>query len=74
MNHGKYVFAQLSEFYHIMNLFVVFPNIRELQTKKTFTCWCQLLFMIFSQLSNQDSLHCSVLWNADAYPRLVTIG
>jgi hypothetical protein len=56
MNQGKYVFSQLVEFldHHKFEDFVIRydgnKGIRD------FTCWNQLLMMLFGQLSNRDSL------------------
>lgn len=56
MNTGKYVFAQLVEFLPQR----VFDNIAMKYSGnkyvKHFTCWNQLLAMIFGQLTNRDSL------------------
>lgn len=56
MNQGKYVFAQLTEFLPKR----VFDNIvaRHSGDKyiRFFSCWNQMLCMIFGQLTNQDSL------------------
>lgn len=56
MNQGKYVFAQLIEFLP-ENDFLRFVKQFDGNYKiKTFTCWHQLLYMIFGQLSNRQSL------------------
>lgn len=56
MNNGKYVFAQLIEFLPQR----VFDRLVEQYTGnkyvKHFTCWNQLLCMVFGQLTNRDSL------------------
>ena len=56
MNHGKYVFSQLVEFLpqRVFDRFVIKYD----GNKKVrhFTCWNQLLCMIFGQLSSRDSL------------------
>jgi hypothetical protein len=56
MNKGKYVFAQLTEFLplRVFDGFVVkyYGN----KYVRHFTCWNQLLCMIFGQLTNRDSL------------------
>jgi len=56
MNQGKYVFAQLAEFLPKR----VFDNIvaRYSGDKhvRFFSCWNQMLCMIFGQLTNRDSL------------------
>lgn len=56
MNQGKYVFSQLIEFLS-HNYFISCVSKYDGNYKvKTFTCWHQLLYMIFGQLSNRDSL------------------
>ena len=56
MNQGKYVFAQVIEFLpqRILDKFV--KKYDGNKYVKHFTCWNQLLCMIFGQLTNRDSL------------------
>jgi len=56
MNQGKYVFSQLVEFldHHKFEDFVTIYDGNE--GIRGFSCWNQLLMMIFVQLSNSDSL------------------
>jgi len=56
MNTGKYIFAQLIEFLP-QRIFdrIVIKNEGNKYVKH-FTCWNQLLVMMFGQLSNRDSL------------------
>ena len=56
MNQGKYVFAQIVEFLpqRIFDKFVRKYNGNKYV--KHFTCWNQLLCMVFGQLTNRDSL------------------
>ena len=56
MNNGKYVFYQLIEFLspNEFNRFVV--KYKGNYKVKSFSCWHQMLFMIFGQLSNRESL------------------
>ena len=56
MNHGKYVFSQLVEFLpqRIFDRLVAKYNGNK--SVKHFTCWNQLLCMLFGQLSSRDSL------------------
>jgi hypothetical protein len=56
MNHGKYVFAQLVEFldHHKFEVFVSKYNGNK--GIRGFSCWHQLMMMIFGQLSGHDSL------------------
>lgn len=56
MNQGKYVFAQIVEFLpqRIFDRFVTKYDGNKYV--KHFTCWNQLLCMVFGQLTNRDSL------------------
>ena len=56
MNHGKYVFSQLVEFLpqRIFDRLVTKYNGNK--SVKHFTCWNQLLCMLFGQLSSRESL------------------
>lgn len=56
MNNGKYVFAQLTSFLpqRIFDNYVA--KYSGNKYVKHFTCWNQLLCMIFGQLTNRDSL------------------
>lgn len=56
MNEGKYVFAQLFEFLpqRVFDRMVEKHNGNKYV--KHFTCWNQLLCMVFGQLTNRDSL------------------
>ena len=56
MNHGKYVFSQLVEFLpqRVFDRFVT--KYQGNKKVRHFTCWNQLLCMIFGQLSSRDSL------------------
>ncbi len=56
MNKGKYVFAQLTEFLprRIFDGFVTKHSGNKYV--KHYTCWNQMLCMIFGQLTNRESL------------------
>lgn len=56
MNQGKYVFSQLIEFLSHNDFISCVSKYNGNYKVKTFTCWHQLLYMIFGQLSNRDSL------------------
>ena len=56
MNQGKYIFAQLIEFLSHNDFLRCVSKHRGNYKVKTFTCWHQLLYMVFGQLSNRDSL------------------
>jgi len=56
MNTGKYVFAQLVEFLPQRVFDSIAMKYSGNKYVKHFTCWNQLLAMIFGQLTNRDSL------------------
>lgn len=56
MNQGKYVFSQLIEFLSHNDFIRCVSKYNGNYKVKTFSCWHQLLYMIFGQLSNRDSL------------------
>ena len=56
MNQGKYVFAQLIEFLSHNDFIRCVSNYQGNYKVKSFTCWHQLLYMVFGQLSNRECL------------------
>jgi hypothetical protein len=56
MNQGKYVFAQLVEFLDHHKFEDLVTRYNGNKGIRGFTCWNQLLMMIFGQLSGRDSL------------------
>src|SRR5215213_8767093 len=56
MNQGKYVFSQLIDFLSHNDFISCVDKYDGNYRVKSFTCWHQLLYMIFGQLSNRDSL------------------
>lgn len=56
MNKDKYVFAQLIEFLDNNKLRHLVDKYDGNRYVKHFTCWNQLLAMMFGQLSNRESL------------------
>lgn len=56
MNQGKYVFAQIVEFLPQRIFDSIVIKFKGNKYVKHFTCWNQLLCMIFGQLTNRDSL------------------
>jgi transposase len=56
MNLGKYVFAQVIEFLPHNDFTACVAQYKGNYKIKTFSCWHQLLYMIFGQLSNRESL------------------
>ena len=56
MNKDKYVFAQLVEFLDCFKFRRIVAKYQEDRYIKPFSCWNQLLVMIFGQLSNREGL------------------
>ena len=56
MNQDKYVFAQLVEFLNNDKFRRLVDKYDGNRYVKHFTCWSQLLAMMFGQLSNRESL------------------
>ena len=56
MNHGKYVFSQLIDFLPQRVFDRLTSKYSGNKSVKHFTCWNQLLCMIFGQLSARESL------------------
>lgn len=56
MNQGKYVFSQLIDFLPHNDFISCVSKYNGNYKVKTFTCWHQLLYMVFGQLSNRESL------------------
>ena len=56
MNTGKYIFSQLVEFLPQRVFDTIVMKYEGNKYVKHFTCWNQLLVMMFGQLSNRDSL------------------
>ena len=56
MNQGKYVFAQLADFLPQRVFDGIVNKYEGNKYVRHFTCWNQLLCMVFGQLTNRDSL------------------
>lgn len=56
MNHGKYIFAQSTDFLPKRVFDGIVKKYGGNRYVRHFTCWNQLLCMMFGQLSNRDSL------------------
>lgn len=56
MNQGKYVFAQISSFLPQRVFDRIVANHKGNYRVRHFTCWNQMMCMMFGQLSNRDSL------------------
>lgn len=61
MNQGKYVFSQLTEFLPQRVFDRLVENYSGNKYVRHFTCWNQLLCMIFGQITNRDSLRDLIL-------------
>lgn len=61
MNKNKYVFAQLVEFLDKDKFRHLVDKYNGNRYVKSFTCWNQLLALMFGQLSNRESLR-DVAW------------
>jgi FOG: Transposase and inactivated derivatives len=56
MNQNKYVFSQLIEFMDNNKFYRIVKKYSGDKGNRGFTCWNQMLMMIFGQLSNRESL------------------
>lgn len=56
MNQDKYVFSQLTAFLDNNKFYRIVKQYDADRGNRGFTCWHQMLMMIFGQLSNRDSL------------------
>ena len=61
MNHGKYVFAQICSFLPQRAFDTIVDRYSGDYRVRHFTCWNQMLCMMYGQLSNRDSLSDLVL-------------
>lgn len=56
MNQDKYIFSQLTAFLDNNKFYRIVKQYDGDKDNRCFTCWNQMLMMIFGQLSNRDSL------------------
>ncbi len=56
MNQGKYIFAQLTDFLPSRIFDSIVEKYQGNKYVRIFTCWNQMLCMIFGQLTNRDSM------------------
>ena len=75
MNQDKYVFAQLVEFLNNDKFRRLVDKYDGNRYVKHFTCWSQLLAMMFGQLSNRESLRDLIValeahWVVSPLPKL----
>jgi hypothetical protein len=57
MNQGKYIFAQLTDFLPRRIFDRIVENQQGNKYVRHFTCWNQMLCMVFGQLTSRDSMH-----------------
>jgi hypothetical protein len=56
MNQGKYIFAQLTDFLPLRVFDRIVDNYEGNKRVRSFTCWNQMLCMVFGQLTARDSM------------------
>ncbi len=56
MNQGKYIFAQLTDFLPMRIFDRIVRKYNGNKYVRSFTCWNQLLCMVFGQLTSRDSM------------------
>jgi len=56
MNQGKYIFAQLTEFLSYKSFDRIVQTYEGNKYIRTFSCWNQMLCMVFGQLTSRDSM------------------
>ncbi len=56
MNQGKYIFSQLTDFLPRRQFDSITAKYCGNKYVKSFTCWNQMLYMIFGQLTARDSM------------------
>jgi hypothetical protein len=56
MNQGKYIFAQLTDFLPRRIFDRIVEKHKGNKHVRTFTCWNQMLCMVFGQLTSRDSM------------------
>ena len=56
MNQGKYIFAQLTEFLPLRIFDRIVKTHEGNKYVRSFTCWNQMLCMVFGQLTSRDSM------------------
>lgn len=56
MNQGKYIFAQITDFLPRRVFDTIVEKHQGNKYVRSFTCWNQMLCMIFGQLTNRDSM------------------
>jgi hypothetical protein len=74
MNQGKYVFAQLTEFLPRRTFDRIVDRYNGNKYVRSFTCWNQMLLMIFGQLTARDSMRDLMLSLEGHHPKYYHLG
>ncbi|MFU8844911.1 MAG: DUF4372 domain-containing protein [Bacteroidales bacterium] len=61
MNQGKYIFAQIVDFLLLRSFDRIVKNHQGNKHIRSFTCWNQMLCMVFGQLTARDSMRDLIL-------------
>jgi hypothetical protein len=56
MNQGKYIFAQLTDFLPRRSFDCIVAKYDGIKHVRSFTCWNQMLCMVFGQLTSRDNM------------------
>lgn len=74
MNHGKYIFAQLTDFLPRRVFDRIVKKHEGNKYVRTFTCWNQMLCMVFGQLTSRDSMRDLLLSLEAHHPKYYHLG
>lgn len=74
MNQGKFIFAQLTDFLPRRVFDRIVANHDGNKYVKSFTCWNQMLCMVFGQLTSRDSMRDLVLSLEGHQPKFYHLG
>jgi len=74
MNQGKYIFAQLTEFLSYKAFDRIVQNHEGNKYIRTFSCWNQMLCMVFGQLTSRDSMRDLMLSLEAHHPKFYHLG
>lgn len=74
MNQGKYIFAQITEFLPRRTFDGIVDNYQGNKYVRSFTCWNQMLCMVFGQLTSRDSMRDLILSLEAHQPKYYHLG
>ena len=74
MNQGKYIFAQLTDFLPRRAFDRIVKNHEGNKYVRSFTCWNQMLCMVFGQLTSRDSMRDLMLSLEEHSPKYYHLG